>query len=384
MDADGTLDAMRAVRACALFLAAGAIAVSAQPPAARRAASLATLLAYPAFYHLHPVVLVGNVKQEDNGELRMSTDAGSVRVLFKGAAPDGLDEVRGEFWDLGRLSADNPRLAGYDLQSTFHIDPSGPWPRPGQVLVLAATAVEPASPPVAPSIRSLVLFPSRYLGQKVTIIGQFGGRNLLGELPDAPAASRYDFVLRSADAAIWVTNLRPRGKDFELSLDTRIDTSRWVEVSGTLQEGRGLLRLDGAPNSLTLAKAPTEPAPEEPVLVSIAPPPEVLFSVPAEDESNVPLSTTIRIQFSRDIDPSTIKGHVQVKYDEAETAIRGEPDTPTADFTTDYAPGSRILQVRFKGDLERFRTLRVHLDEGMLGTDKKPLKPWTLTFHTGA
>ena len=48
------------------------------------------------------------------------------------------------------------------------------------------------------------------------MVGQFGGRNLLGDLPDSPGQSRWDFVLRSADAAIWVTNLRPRGKDFEL------------------------------------------------------------------------------------------------------------------------------------------------------------------------
>ena len=37
------------------------------------------------------------------------------------------------------------------------------------------------------------------------MIGQFAGRNLLGDLPDAPAQSQWDFVLRSADAAIWVT-----------------------------------------------------------------------------------------------------------------------------------------------------------------------------------
>ena len=62
-----------------------------------------------------------------------------------------------------------------------------------------------------PSVRAIVLFPSRYLDQKVTVTGQFGARNLVGDLPDAPGKSRYDFVLRSADAAVWVTNLRPRG-----------------------------------------------------------------------------------------------------------------------------------------------------------------------------
>jgi len=34
--------------------------------------NLATLLAYPSFYHLRPVVVVGNVKQEDSGEIRLS------------------------------------------------------------------------------------------------------------------------------------------------------------------------------------------------------------------------------------------------------------------------------------------------------------------------
>ena len=60
------------------------------------------------------------------------------------------------------------------------------------------------------SIRTIVLQPSRFLEQKVAVTGQFSGRNLLGDLPDAPAKSRYDFVLRNADAALWVINMRPR------------------------------------------------------------------------------------------------------------------------------------------------------------------------------
>jgi hypothetical protein len=323
------------------------------------------------------------VKQQDNGESRMSDDAGTLRILFKGSVPDGLDEIRGEFWDLGRMNPGDPRLAGYDLPATFHIDPDGPWPHPGQITAIVASAVEPASPPPAPSIRSMVLFPWRYVGQNITVTGQFGGRNLLGELPDAPAKSRYDFVLRSADAALWVTNMRPRGKDFELSLDTRIDTGRWVEVSGTLQQGRGLLWLDATAGGLKLAKAPIETPIESPIRVPVVPPPEVLFSAPAEDETDVALSASVRIQFSRDIDPTTIKGHVHVKYDEAETAVRGEPVTPTVEFTTQYTPGNRMLGIRFSNELERFRKIQVELDEGILGTDKQPLKPWTLTFQTG-
>src|SRR5205807_2670383 len=82
---------------------------------------------------------------------------------------------------------------------TFYIDPAGPWPRAGEVTAIIATSVTPAQPPPAPSIRAIVLNPDRYFDQKVTISGQFSGRNLMGDLPDAPAKSRYDFVLRAAD-----------------------------------------------------------------------------------------------------------------------------------------------------------------------------------------
>src|SRR6202795_2645706 len=51
--------------------------------------------------------------------------------------------------------------------------------------------------------------------------------------------SRYDFVVRSTDAAIWVSGARPKGKGFDLSVDARIDTGRWLEVTGVLQHGRG-------------------------------------------------------------------------------------------------------------------------------------------------
>ena len=46
--------------------------------------------------------------------------------------------------------------------------------RVGQVTALIASSIAPAAPPSAPSIRNIVLNPSRYLDQKVTVTGQFG------------------------------------------------------------------------------------------------------------------------------------------------------------------------------------------------------------------
>jgi len=373
------------IKRLTLVLVAAAATVSAQPPA-RRATNIPALVTYPGFYHQRQIILVGKVATQDNGELRVADEAGSIRVVFKSGAPDGLDEIRGEFWDIGRMKPDDPRLAGYDLKGTFHVDPEGSWPRPGDVTAIIAAAVAPASAPPAPSIRAIVLNPSRYLDEKVTVTGQFAGRNLFGDLPDAPAKGRYDFVLRSTDAAMWVSGARPRGKGFDLSIDARIDTGRWLEVVGVLKQGRGLQWLEVGADGIQLGKAPTEPAPAEPepsIRVPAAPPPEVVFSAPTAEETDVSLATTVRIQFSRDIDQATLKGHVRARYLDAQTVERGEPTTPAADFTMQYGAANRVLELKFAKPLERFRTINIDLLEGIAGTDRQPLKPWTLTFALG-
>jgi hypothetical protein len=357
-------------------------------PMARKATNIPALLAHPGFYHGRPIVIVGKVGLDGN-RLKVSDDNASVHLIFKGNAPDGIDEVRGEFWDIGRMKADEPRLSTYDLRATFGIDPDAPWPRPGEVTAIIATAVSPAATPPAATIRAIVLNPSRYADQKVTITGQFSGRNLLGDLPDAPAKSRYDFVLRAADAALWVANMRPRlkdanGREIELGLTARIDTGRWLTVRGTVQQVRGLLVLDAEAGSLSLAKAPTETeTEEEPIRVPAGPPPEVVFSAPTQEETDVSMGTTVRIQFSRDIDTATLKNRIRAGYLGAETVERGEPVTPSAEFTFQYSAANRVLELKFAKPLERFRTVKVDLLEGILGTDTQPLKPWTLTFSLG-
>jgi hypothetical protein len=352
--------------------------------ATRRATNLAALLAYPSFFHGRPIVIIGTVKVEANGQLRVSDDDGSVQLVSKGGAPEGLNEIRGEFWDLGRMNADDVRLTAYDLRTTFKIDPEGPWPKAGEVTAIVASAVAPATPPPAPSIRAIVLNPTRYIEQKVSITGQFSGRNLMGDLPAAPAKSRYDFVLRSADAAIWIINMRPRGQNFDLALDARLDTNRWLSVRGTVQQARGLQWLDAEAGSLALARPPTETGPtEEPIRVPAGPPPEVVFSAPTEEETDVMTSTNVRIQFSRDLDGSTLRNRVRVSYFTQQSIERGEPDTPPIEFTTQFNQASRVLEIRFTKPLERFRTVKVELVEGILGSDAQPLKPWTLTFSLG-
>ena len=385
--ASRTVFAFRAVCAFFAFFAFFASFAFSQP-LTRRATNLATLLAFPGYYHGRPIVIVGKVGLEKD-QLRVSDDAEhSVHLVFKGNAPDGLDEVRGEFWDIGRMKPDDPRLSTQDLRTTFKIDPDAPWPRPGEVTAIVATAVASTAAAPPASVRTIVLQPSRFVDQKVAVTGQYSGRNLLGDLPDAPGKSRYDFVLRSADAAIWVINLRPKmkdasGKDLELGLDARIDTSRWLTLRGTVQQARGLLWIDAEAGSLALAKPPTETVvEEEPIRVPAGPPPEVVFSAPTQDETEVSVGTTVRIQVSRDLDASTLKNRVRVGYAVPQGATPAAP-APPLEFTTQYSAANRVVEIRFAKPLERFRTVKIYLIEGIMGTDAQPLKPWTLTFDTG-
>ena len=67
------------------------------------------------------------------------------------------------------------------------------------------------------------------------------------------------------------------------------------------------------------------------------------------------MTTTVRIQFSRDIDQATLKGRIKPHYLESQSAERGEPVTPPADFTFQYAGANRVLELKFTKPLERFR-----------------------------
>ena len=115
------------------------------------------------------------------------------------------------------------------------------------------------------------------------------------------------------------------------------------------------------------------------VRVFAAPPPEVLFSLPTQDETEVSPTTTIRVQFSRDLNATTLKGHVRVGYRRA-----GSTDAePASEFGIQYNALGRVLEIKFTKALEPFRTISVQLLEGILGTDGQPLKPWTLIFSLG-
>ena len=354
-------------------------------PQARIATTIDALLTYPVFYHGRTVVIRGTLDQRDGfWSLTSHGTERRIHVLTKSARLDpGAVEARGEFWDLGRLQQEDPRFAGYEMDRLIERVSQGRWPGQNQVFVLALDLAGPGTP--APStqattIRAVVLEPDKYEGQKVTVTGRFRGVNLFGDLPQAPGRSRYDFVLQSADAALWVTGLQPKGKNFSLDRNARVDTGRWLEVTGTVGRSAGLVWIDGA--TIGLGTAPEPAAVVQVEVPKIGPPPEVTFSIPTPEDIDVETNMLVRIQFSRDMDTASLKDRVRVRY--VTPPAEGGPTSPPP-FTTAYREGTKVLEIKFSGRLDRFRTTEVELLDGVAAFDgAKLVTPWKLTFTTGA
>jgi len=360
-------------------LVPGAPAVA--QPAARRAVDISALITYPGFYHGQPVVLRAELVLSGATMVLVHPDEErALRVLASTGAPtpEGLVEARGTFWDVGRLQPDDPRVVSGHLAGSVESDPETAWPKPGELFVLQLTDAFAVDAATEPGIRDIVLDPRQHVDREVTITGQFRGRNLFGDIAQAPGISRWDFVVRSADAALWVTGTRPRGRGFDLNVNTRIDTNRWLEVTGTVRHAQGLVWLE----SVTLAEAetPAEPSPpSERAPRQVGPPPAVVFSSPTPDDIAVGHTTDVRMQFSRDMDPDTFEGRIRVTF-----ADQGGGDVPA--FAHAYDGATRSVRIAFADPWPveaAFRRIAVELLDGITARDGAPMPPWTLTFELG-
>lgn len=353
---------------CLLALALSA-ALAAQS-SARRTTTIEAIHEFPSYFHLQNVLVRGEFIEE-KGELVLRADSVHLHLLNPSLATGKLVEVRGQIIDVGKLDRTDGRLGSYAERFM-----NAEWPRPGMELALNITTVTEALPSTSASVRALSLEPSKYEGQTVTVQGSFHGRNLFGDLPQAPGKSKYDFVLSGAEGAVWVTGLRPRGKGFDLDIDRRLDSNQWLEVTGVVSIYRGFTlvaatKMAAIPTP-NITAAPPEPTTPPPPVV----PAEVVFSAPTADETDVALTAPVRIQFSKGLKESTLAGHVRVSY------VGGDAAAPPA-FKANYDAARRALQITFDSPLMPYRTVKIELAPDILAFDGAPLKPWSLTFSVG-
>ncbi len=375
--------ALRAVRAAPavtlLWLATSLLLAQGETPVVTH---VAAIMAHPEFYNGRTVRIQGLLEATDDrwrleglGDLPLRMVAPGIPLTARRV------DVVGQVLDIGRLRRDDPRLGIAELKALLPAPDDDDWPNPGDLVVCVAHSVATAVSFPAPSIRAIVLDPARYLDTPVTVSGQFRGRNLFGDLPEAIGFDRGEFVLANGGGSIWVTHARPRGQGFSFDPAVRADTGKWLEVEGTVHHRGGILWIEGRAVRLT------QPAPAAPELPpgppAPRPNPEVLFSVPSEGETDVKPGTSVRIQVSRTLDPLSFAGHIKVAYQGAAIPAGDEAKGEPPSFTTTYDPVNLVIEIHFTRPLQHFRMVQIELNDGITSPDKTPLKPWSLTFSMG-
>jgi hypothetical protein len=360
----------------ALALAALALAAPALAQETRLATTAETLIDSARFFHGRSVVLRQPVVEE-GAYPRLADTSKPIFVFWRGRQVTSGEEVRGEFWDLGRIEQGDSRFTQYDIAGLLEAVNQGRWPGTDQMFVLVGASAMRANPSTRPTLRAIALTPQDFVDREVRVIGRFKGRNLYGELPSGLGKDKWEFVLQSGDGVLWVSGIRPRGKGFDLDPGRRVDTGKWLEVTGVVKLAASGPYIEGS--AVALSTEQVEPTVE----IELPPPPpqpvpEVIFSAPVASDVDVDRTAPIRIQFSRDMDPRSVRGRVRVTY------VNPPPGAPPIPETTvRYSDANHAVEITFASPLERFQQVKVEFLEGMVALDKQPLKPWSLTFTTG-
>jgi hypothetical protein len=115
-------------------------------------------------------------------------------------------------------------------------DLSGPraaWPRVSLTIWRIADVTR-STASTATGLGEALTLAGAPTGQKIMVRGRFCGASLCGT-PSGPRPSSEAWLLAETDVAVWVVGKEARGKGWRLDPGYAGDTSRWLEVEGTLE-----------------------------------------------------------------------------------------------------------------------------------------------------
>lgn len=224
------------------------------------------------------------------------------------------------------------------------------------------------------SLEALCSNPGRRDGQLVKVVGKFRGRNLYGDLPARSERSHDDWVIKDDVWAVWITGRKPKGSGFSLDAGLKKDTGKWVEVVGRVETRnsityvRALQVLLAAPPREAAEVQPPPPPPEKP-----KEPPVIVFALPLDGDPEVAPDSRFVVQFSKDMDEDSFKGHVLLRY-------QGPPQPGDRGFEAlrlQYDGGRRALTVDPGDPLRPGRSLELVLLPGIADVEGLALVPRT-------
>lgn len=341
----------------------------------RMATTVQAVTRYPVFFHDKALALVSSSVPVAGGALSgFAVEAPRTFVIAPraGEPPSRVSEFRGRLFDIGRFLSDDSRLGPLNLPAIITTVMGDRWPAREQLFVLTGATWSEAPPANDMSLRAIALNPTAFEGRTVTLRGRFRGRNLLGDLPAWPRQSEWDFVLQSADAAIWILGRRPRGNGFDLSPTSRAQTGRWLEVTGRVEirEDLPVLIADAIRSAEAEDDVVDEPEAPPPAL----PPPTVVFTAPTQGELLVARDAVVRVQFSRPMRESTFADRIRVTYTGSTMTV--------PPWTLTYRPGPMAIEIRFGYELAGGVEVLVELLDGIVSADGGALPASTLRFTT--
>jgi hypothetical protein len=222
------------------------------------------------------------------------------------------------------------------------------------------------------SLESLVSRPGKVDGQTVRVVGKFRGRNLYGDLPARSERASGDWVIKDDLYAVWVSGRKPKGSGWELDASLKRDTGKWIEVIGKPETRNGVTYVRAAQVRITdpprpaADAAPAPPPPERPKV-----PPVVVFALPLDGEGEVPSDSRFVVQFNKDMDEATFKGHVMLRY--AGPTLPGDRVFDGLKLT--YDQGRRALTIDPGDVLRPGRQIELMLLPGIADIDGLTLVP---------
>lgn len=383
----------RLVLSFAALAAASGIQAQYQGQEPRRV-SVSDLARTSMMYNESPVITTGDLSWGDSTdtnnnifELRGDDALRAVRVATAYGSMEDLRfmtgqkvEIQGVFFDLEQVMDPQRHPVLRYFPGAFRQDGLG-FDKNLFIAVTSADVIEEVKSDIGPEktteeadvtdpdidsatvaaldLRELLKDPTPHLGKQVVVLGKFRGSNLYGDLSIKDKRTPRDFVIKVADAAIWVTGRRPRGKGFRLDPTKRRDTGEWLRVIGQPFDEGGKVYLRAV--KVEIAEEPDDPD-LEPVRVArteekeLGPPPEVTFTLPIAGEKDIPLTSEFRVQFSKDMKSESFHRNVDLLYADDDGI-----GNPFPDLEVSYDGPSRTLTVRPGKDLEPGKEIRLIL-----------------------
>ncbi len=388
----------------------GQIGPGGRPDEQPERVEVADLTRSPGLYNQKTVIVIGELRGGDATDyemqvyrLRGNDILREIRVAEQGFGGGGMRfiqghkvEITGIFWDLSQECYSDPRTGAfcYDMRVRRFPAIRDGWNNEENRYFIGVLHVDSLEMDILPELeepeeepepdldipsgelidlRALLKDPEPFTGKRISVIGKFRGNNLYGDLSIRTKKTPRDFVIKAADAAVWVTGRRPRGKDFELNPRMRRDTGKWLKVTGTPWMDGGMTYLKA--EKLELIPKPDDPdlepvdtAEEEAEAAELGPPPEVFFSLPLDGERGIPLDSEFRVQFSNDMASASFDRNVDLLYAEDDGI-----ENPFPGMQIQYEELSRTLVVIPGRDLEPGKQIQLILYSGILDEDGQSL-----------